>query len=400
MYKMSTELSIIRKENIELIVSSAPQSYSENQVSHDLCIQAGQTLFDAISQSGMNDHFDQKAAAFIEKARKTVKKMNEKRSPVTKLFDEIRTQFTSMESEVDPTKKDTIPYKLQQFRNSYAAKKREEAERQRAEEMRKQMIEQARTKYLADVEDAYRNNFNAILNTSINQLTALNNSVTLDNYDQLAEEIKNFCVVMPETFQPLSVIMPTCIDIAELRLLDDETLKGLLPKFREQYRCEMESNRDTLIDMLPSKKKELERLAKANAEEKKRIEADMKAREAENARKAEEERRRKAEEERKQAELARQNTEMTFLFDASASGVTAYNPKTSVKKKLVPLNPEAFMPILSMWWTQEGCALSVDELSKIFKKQLTFCEKLANKSSDAIYIESEHICYENEVKAK
>lgn len=397
---MANEVAIINKENVDMIVQSAPQSYNENQVSHDLCIQAGQTLLDAISQSGMNDDFDQKAAAFIEKARKTVKKMNEKRSPVTKLFDEIRTQFTSMESEVDPTKKETIPYKLQQFRNSYAAKKREEAERQRAEEMRKQMVEQARTKYLADVEDAYRNNFNAILNNSINQLTALNNSVTLDNYDQLAEEIKNFCVVMPETFQPLSVIMPTCIDITELRLLADETLKGLLPKFSEQYRFEMESNRDTLIDMLPSKKKELERLAKANAEEKKRIEADMKAREAENARKAEEERRRKAEEERKQAELARQNTEMTSLFDASASGVTAYNPKTSVKKKLVPLNPEAFMPILSMWWTQEGCALSVDELSKIFKKQLTFCEKLANKSSDAIYIESEHICYENEVKAK
>lgn len=397
---MANEVAIIKKENVDMIVQSAPQSYNENQVSHDRCIQAGQTLLDAISQSGMNDYFDQKAAAFIEKARKTVKKMNEKRSPVTKLFDEIRTQFTSMESEVDPTKKDTIPYKLQQFRNSYAAKKREAENARKAEEMRKQMVEQARTKYLADVEDAYRNNFNAILNNSINQLTALNNAVTLDNYDQLAEEIKNFCVFMPETFQPLSVIMPTCIDITELRLLADETLKGLLPKFREQYRFEMESNRDTLIDMLPSKKKELERLAKANAEEKKRIEADMKAREAENARKAEEERRRKAEEERKQAELARQNTEMTFLFDASASGVTAYNPKTSVKKKLVPLNPEAFMPILSMWWTQEGCALSVDELSKIFKKQLTFCEKLANKSSDAIYIESEHICYENEVKAK
>ena len=398
---MSTELSIIRKENVELIVSSAPQAYNENQVSHDRCVEVGKVLLATIQSQGMSDDLDQQVASFLEKARKTVRKMNEKRSPVTKLFDEIRNQFTRIESEVDPTKKDTIPYQLQQLRNAYAVKRREEEERKRTELLRKQMIGQARTKYLADVDDAYHAHFNFILNNSINQLTALNNAVSLDNYDRLAEQIRTFSVVMPETFPHIthmSVIMPTCIDLTELRLLADETLSGLLPKLREQYRFDIESNRDSLIDMLPSKKKELEKLAKANAEEKERIASEMKAREEENARKAEEERRRKAEEERRQIELKRKNEEIGSLFDTSK--VQSYTPKTQVQKKLVPLGPEAFMPIMSMWWTQEGCNMNIEELSKIFKKQLTFCEKLANKSSDAVFISSEHICYEDEVKAK
>lgn len=47
---------------------------------------------------------DKEAALFIEKARKTVKKMNEKRSPVTKLFDDIRREFTVIENAIDPPK--------------------------------------------------------------------------------------------------------------------------------------------------------------------------------------------------------------------------------------------------------------------------------------------------------
>lgn len=105
---MSTEVAIIKRENVELIASTAPQAYSENQVSRQRCLAAGNTLLATIQQQGMNDELDQQAASFIEKARKTVKKMYDKRSPLTKMFDEIRTNFTSMESDVDPTKSRTL----------------------------------------------------------------------------------------------------------------------------------------------------------------------------------------------------------------------------------------------------------------------------------------------------
>ena len=53
-----------------------------------------------------------------------------------------------------------------------------------------------------------------------------------------------------------------------------------------------------------------------------------------------------------------------------------------------------------MWWSKEGRFLSMEELSKIFKKQITFCEKLANDKDNPELISSPFVRYEDEVKAK
>ena len=119
---MSNEL-ILREDNIRLVMSQAPQAWRDNQQSHDRCLASCQTLLDTIEAEGMNDELDQKADTYIRKSRNTVKKMNEQRSAVTKLFDEIRTVFTTLENEVDPTKKGSIPYQLQDYRNAYAARR-------------------------------------------------------------------------------------------------------------------------------------------------------------------------------------------------------------------------------------------------------------------------------------
>ena len=110
-----------------------------------------------------------------------------------------------------------------------------------------------------------------------------------------------------------------------------------------------------------------------------------------------EERRRKEEEERKKSETARQQLEMGSLFNAQAA-VQGYQPKMKVSKKIELLNTEGILPIISMWWRLEGCKLSVEELSKMFKKQITFCEKVANK--DGEFIEDESVNYIDDIKAK
>ena len=53
-----------------------------------------------------------------------------------------------------------------------------------------------------------------------------------------------------------------------------------------------------------------------------------------------------------------------------------------------------------MWWSKEGQFLPIEELSKIFKKQLTFCEKVANDKDNPEFIKSPFVRYEEEVKAK
>ena len=63
-------------------------------------------------------------------------------------------------------------------------------------------------------------------------------------------------------------------------------------------------------------------------------------------------------------------------------------------------DPRGFLDILNLWWTTEGVTLSVEELTKKFKTQLTHCERLANDKQDPRFIQSEYITYEDEVKAK
>lgn len=398
---MHTELAIIKQENIQTIVSAAPQSYNDNKLSCERCISAGQSILNTITANGgMTDELDKEAALFIEKARKTVRKMNEKRSPVTKLFDDIRREFTVIENAIDPTKVDTIPYKLQQYRNQYAAKKRAEEEKRRQEEYKRQQAEQARVKLRQDIEGDFKAQFQTYLNQSINWLTTKDNSVTLENYNTVYSEVKNFSVSLPaDWLHNLHTLIriPGNVSVDELRQIETGTKERLGKQFTEQYTAEIQDNKDFILDRLPSKKANLERMAQADAAEAARVKAEMEERQRKEAETREAERKRKEEEEKQKAEMARQQAEMNGLFSEQAS-MQNYQPKVKVTQKIELLNPEGIMPILSMWWSKEGCTLSVEELSKLFKKQITFCEKLANK--DSVYIENESVQYIDDVKAK
>ena len=398
---MSNELTIIRPENMNEIIQAAPKSYELNRISRDNCVNFGQNILHTIQQQGMNDDLDCQAASFIEKARRTVKAMNERRSPVTKLFDQVRTAFTAIENEIDPAKSGTIGYQLQEFRNQYAAKKRAEEERRLREEMVRRQAEEAARKFRMDVEDDLKQQFQRLVNDAINQITTADNGLTLENYDNTLALLKSTKAYVDkglpsEWFAKLRtfVRIPTGVNAAEI---ETEIKQKLHKQFIEQYMAEVGDTLDYTLDRLPSKKANLEKIAKANAEEAARMKAEMEARQKAEAERIEKERAEREAEEKRKAELERKTAEMTSLFDGQAAAST-YQPKTKVTKKITLLNPEGIMPVISLWWSKEGCTLSVGELAKMFKKQITFCEKLANK--DEIFIQNESVEYVDEVKAK
>ena len=399
---MATELAIIRKENIEVIVSSAPTAYNENTVSHDRCIDAGKALL-ARMQQGMTGELDQEAATFIEKARKTVRKMNDKRSPLTKLFDDIRTAFTGMENDIDVGKSGSIPYMIQQERNKFAAKKREEELARQREEMRKQQAKQAGIKYRSDCDADYLRQLNGLISFNIDWLRDIFSEVTLENYDSRSAEIENFDINFPEdylkTLRSAATLPPAgMIPAEELKNIRTASLNAIMRTFRDEFKSELSKEKMHIQMLMPSKKMELERAAKASAEEAERIRQQMKEREEAEAKRMELERQQREQQQRVEAEMKATQETMGDLFDQASVSMPSYQPKTSVKKRLVALNVEAFPEIIALWWRNEGCKLSVEELTKMFKKQITLCEKCANK--DGIFIRSEHICYEDEVKAK
>ena len=399
---MSNEL-ILREDNIRLVMQQAPQAWRDNQQSHDRCLASCQTLLDTIEAEGMNDELDQKAETYIRKSRNTVKKMNEQRSAVTKLFDEIRAVFTTLENDVDPAKKGSIPFRLQEQRNAYAARKQREAEERRRAEQERQRLQLMRDTYRADVEADYRQTFNSHLNQKYNQLAGLMQAVTLDNFDQQAGQIQAFATGLPDDyarFLPSGTRIPAGLDVAEAKAIRTEVLDQLIPQFREQYSFEMSENKAAILAMLPGKRQELEAISKASAEEAAKRAGEMKRREAEEAAKREQERQRREQEEAAKAQAQKQQAEMAGLFDQAKAATPTYQPKTQVRKRIVVTDPRGFLDILNLWWTTEGVTLTVDELAKKFKTQLTICERLANDKQDPRFIQSAYITYEDEVKAK
>ncbi|MYM12795.1 cell envelope integrity protein TolA [Muribaculum intestinale] len=386
-------------ENVGAIVRNTPESFRKNQLSHDNCLRACENLLVQIKEKGMTDELDKTAATYLERTRRTVKAMTELRSPVTKLFDQVRKEFTTLENDIDPTKAGTVPYQLQQLRNMYAAKKREEEEAKRRAEEAKRQADMAREQYRNACEDDYRQKFNDLIVTRINKLTDLNSSVNLDNYKAVYDTVAGYAVELPADWcPPSSVRMPFNLTSDESRNIRGDVMRRLIGQFAEQYRSEIGDYRQEILDKLPSKKSELERAAKASEEEAKRIAEEIKKRDAAELARKEAERVAREQEEAKKKEVQKAGAEAASLFDLSQATAQTYQPKTKVTKKIRILNPNGYMQVLMMWWAKEGSRMTDEELAKIFKKQISFCEKVANK--DGEFINDGSVVYVDDVKAQ
>lgn len=394
-------MTIFEPQNVQTLARLAPQSYNDNLVSHTRCLEVGSALLLKVRKEGMSDALDMDIAKFIEKAKVTARKMNSRRTPVTQLFDQIRKVYTSMENDVDPAKPDSIPNQLQAFRNDYAKKKHDEEERRRREEAARQAKENAKERYRADVEADYVNQFNALVNKSINELTDMDKLLTLDNYEIIYDGVKEYLCELPDSWCQTVVSgahRPAELTPDECRAIQAGVMAGLASRFKEQFSFEVQGTRDDILDRLPSKKKELERVAKASAEDAARIKADMEAKErAESARK-EAERKERERQEAAAARLAAERREMDGLFGAPQPAPAAYQPKTQVRKKVVVETADDIMKVVAFWWSQVGCTLTMEELCKEFKKQITYANAAANSKDAPIFISN--VRYDDEVKAK
>lgn len=392
-------MTIFEPHNVRTLAELAPQSYRDNLLSHTRCLEAGNQLLARVKQEGMTDALDMDIAKYIDKAKITVRKMNGKRSPVTQLFDQIRKVYTSMENDVDPSKAGSVPGQLQACRNAFAKKKHEEEERRRREEAARQSKENAKVRYRAEVAEDYNRQFNALINKSVNDLNDLDRQLAVDNYKTVSEALKEYSCELPASWAETiisSAQRPVELSPEECRAIQAGVMAGMLERFREQYRFEVQSTRDDILDRLPSKRRELERMAKASAEEAARIKAEMEAKERAEAARKEAERREREQREAAAAQLAAQKKEMDGLFGMAETA--QYRPKATVKKKVVVETADDIMKVVAFWWSQEGCTKSVEELCKEFKKQITYANNAANSKDNPRFISD---CrYEDDVKAK
>ena len=399
---MATEL--IKIDEVKNIFSSFPEIMGSNTFSVKKCNEAGQALLDTIEGEGMNETIDQAAADFLKKVNTTLKNMDERRKPITQIFDKVRSFFTSQEKEIDPKDSSTIPGKLVAKRNEYAKFKYEEEQKRKKEAEQRVLINNEKVSYQQAIENGLLSYFSSYLSSKVTELQNVFSGLTYVNFDREVIGITVFQTDYPKAhFDKFTAEYATYYINKEIKAeIRKNTLLGKYEQYAQQYKAKISSVKQDLIDRIPSKRKELaelEQLRLANAEEAAKAEELRKQREAEEAAKQLQELKRKEEADRQEVAMKTQQSSIGNLFAGAAASVAPPPTNAKVKEKIVVLHQQGYLEIFQMWWIGEGQTLPFDELEKIFKKMTTYCEKKAN-SKDQTHIESQFISYEADVKAK
>jgi hypothetical protein len=398
----TTEL--IKVKEFTGIMQEAPDVLRRNQLSVQKSNDAGQVLLDTIEGGGMNDALDSEVAIYLKKIGITAKNMEERRKPITQIFDQVRKIFTQLEGNINIKTTDTIPGKLVDCRNTFARKKLEEERKRKEEQRRQAAMEQEKATFKADIEAALIKLYDEYFNTQSHGLLARMQAITFDNYNEHAKYIRDFPTDLPDyilkKFDGKSIT--TCyLSPADRNDIGRTTVAAKSKSLREQFTFNMEDLRQSYIDRLPSKKKEVE-----EAEQLRRTNAQAASQAAEEKKKRDEAERLRLEIEEKgraakqvtEAAAVQQMSIANSLFDAASATIVVPPVKAKVTEKILVTNQAGFLQIYQMWWTNEGQNLAIDELTKIHKKMITFCEKMANKEDK--HIESQFVKYEEDIKAK
>ena len=398
--------SLIKVEEFNQIMQSAPATLQRNQASVSACNQTGQALLDTIeAEEGISsDELDATVSEYLEKTKITVENMNKRRKPLTQLLATVSKSFTSLESAIDIKSVTTIPYKLQQARNKYAAKKLEEQKKREAEARRIQLTENEKAQYKADITLLLDTTYANYVSRHIKALSGMYDHATLASYNDVCRQIKeanvtfnwtDFANNVKDTFQTFYM------DAATRTGIKNELASIKKVEYTKRYSFELEDLKQSLIDRLPSLRKQLEEqeeLRRTNAVEAARQEEQRRKEQQEQLRKQEEERKRREAEAKAKAEAEKAAAEVQAAFDFSAASMPSTPTKAKVKKKIQITNPQGFLQVYQLWFTREGINMSMEDLEKVHKKMITYCEKVVNKDGEEI--KSAFVKYIDDVTAK
>lgn len=397
----------IKPEEVNNIIQTIPALLQRNDMSVLNCNKAGKALLDTIegSQGIDSDELDTVVSDYISKVKITVTNMNERRKPITQMLTAVSKMFTTMESQIDLKTVGSIPYKLQEARNKYAAKKLAEQKKREEEARRVQMAENEKASYKADITLLLDNTYNSYVEKHINTLNGIFSRITLPTYNNVARQIKEASTAFVWTDFASYVsdkIVTYYMDANTRKGIKNEVATLKKKEFTERYAFELEDLKQSIIDRLPSRRKEMEEqeeLSRTNAEAAAKAEADRKQREAEEHAKQEQERKKREEEAKAKAAADKAVAEVQAAFDFSAACIPDTPANAKVTKKIKVTNPTGYMLLYQMWFTKEGQNMTNDDLEKAHKKMITFCEKQANKDGGET-IKSPFIQYVDDVKAK
>ncbi|MDD4495875.1 MAG: hypothetical protein PHV32_16315 [Eubacteriales bacterium] len=383
---------------IQKIIGDAPKTLVANITSRDRALKAADELIAAHKNVGMTPQLDGQMASYVEKGKKTLTALNEKRKPFTQMMDELKKKFTGCESDI----KGKIE-EVQKLRDDYAAeliKQRQEQERQAALKAAKEkehifLVQQVKDKvviafydFVAKKKEEASNFFNSItLETYEAKSTALETSPLSFTPAQLKSLQINLTAEhhTPEEIQ-------TLID----SILDDDNVHL---HYASEYESAMSIHKQNLIDRLPSLKKELEALAVAGEQEKARIQQEQARRQQQEQEKAKAEAESLAQEQALKNKAEAAQAEAASSMDIMFSTASSPAPRVKESIEIVIKNNAAYALLFQYWFERKGKEMDQPAIERMTIERIRkFCEDYISKTGEVI--ESPYLEIKEKYKAK
>lgn len=387
------DTALLHVNELQQIVATAPEILSANIQSKTKAIEAGRKLID-LAKSGMNETYDEQLSVYITKVKKTIESMNERRKPFTQIVDAIKKQFTTLEGELKP-----VMDEAQEVRNEYAtikmkAKQEEDRLAQLKLNREKELIE---LRQFCEVEIG--DFFSRCISKSKAEIADYFNALTLETIDGATQVLETTTPRFDSYYrlpENIETTTPRYISLTDANILVQEVLSADYSLQKKEFAFEIQGTLKEYIDKLPSKKAELEAIAKAGAEEKARLELQAKERQqAEQKRLAQEQEARDAKA-REEAAIAATAATAGAMVDATVATETP-NVKEAYEIKLS--NNAGYLLLIQFWFEKEGKSLPTEKLEKYTLDRIKrFCEAYALKNEE--FIQSPLIKYEPVYKAK
>lgn len=377
-----TETQLVPVEDIKAIVSSAPAALEFSIKIADKAETKAQGLIDTAEVEGMSDELDAAMNQVLADADAALVLMSSKRSPTTKIFDNIKSMFTFNEKRVDRKNEKSKFFEIAKLRNDYALVKLKEkqAEEQRIYKEQQKKLNEIQCE--KDVNRMLNEWFIAGVSATKNFLLDILNKSSIDTIDEKEKKVKDFALAFDINKYDAKEVQASYqfLNIGEVAVIAVRVKAELLKGFQDKYTDEISVYRNEILDKFSGKRRELTEIANANAAEAKRLQAESEKKAADEKLRIANEAAANLQQAEQVAELTAesQSSEATFSAMAEIDNASSGPAKGRTGVKIEILAPNAIPLIFQLWWQNEGKNLGVDQLKKkTVAQMISFCEKYA-----------------------
>lgn len=393
-------LPAIPVDEIKSIVTSAPLTLENNQLIVSKAVSACEKLIAGIEANGMSAEYDELCNTALVRLRERKEEITNERKPLTQMFDRIRDVFTELEGKLDPKKAGSVYARIQQIRDDWAKKQRDEQRERELQRQRKEAKEKEEVNIKAAIEIQLRDVMLTYLNSRKVFMMELFNGMTLETYNEAVASIKGFDQVLPYDILKVHRVNMSYHNDDDLKAFVQQKKSELYEELKGMFSMAIEKTKSELLDKVIGKKTELEAIANANKEQAALLEKQKAAREKADKDRIEQEAIAAKKKSDELVDMNKQTQTAEILFAAEIEKAELVTESTAQVREgytITVLKPQGLLLVAQFYMQHEGNAKTVDFLLKrTFTQMVKFAEDKAHKEN--LKIESPLIRYEESFK--